>query len=327
MKNKFNVKILEGKGYIKPILDYLEKECGLEIKSSKLNNHIWFYKGILKERKKQLDVAVVGYGGSGKDLRALPTPLQTELLPLVFDHWHKISNGDKAIPLLILGHSFDEVFLRKIRLLSAAILDIRLIQFINVIRFISLDRRLKEFEENYNNNFRKSVYIKDERNDLNSAVVKYLNSGKKLSGNSYDVLDCEVSAGEGTKKSEAIDILALESERRWLTVIELKYGQIRDRRLKSVIFQGLDYCNWVEDHKRGLAMLFSPKYRIDTRRRTRLILINGPEKFPSFHKNFAKAWNIRDRYQEIELYYTNDRIPLEIRLFAKTVRAYGKKEN
>jgi hypothetical protein len=36
------------------------------------------------------------------------------------------------------------------------------------------------------------------------------------------VLDWEVPAGEGTKKSEAIDILALEREQKWLTVIELK---------------------------------------------------------------------------------------------------------
>lgn len=320
-KEKFDVKVLERRMYIKPILSYLKEECSLKIESSKLDNHIWFYEGILKEKKKQLPVALVGYGGSGKELRDLPTPLQTELLPLVFEHWKEISRGNNAIPLLIIGHSFDEVFLRKIRLLNVAIPDVRLIQYINVCRFSTLDSRLKDKKDHYENELRKRVYIKDEKDDLHSAVVKYLESGKKLGGNCYDVLDCEVPAGEGTKKSELIDILALECERRWLTVIELKYEKITHRRLKSVIFQGLDYCNWVEDHKRGLAMLFSPEYRIDVRRRTRLILINGPEKFPSFHEEFANDYFNHDHYQEIELYYTNNKIPLKVKPFSKKEKA------
>jgi hypothetical protein len=65
-------------------------------------------------------------------------------------------------------------------------------------------------------------------------------------------------------------------------------------------------------------MLF-PEHTIDVRRRTRLILINGPEKFPELHKEFAKASNIHDRYQEVELYFTNDHLPLVINQFIKTL--------
>jgi hypothetical protein len=62
---------------------------------------------------------------------------------------------------------------------------------------------------------------------------------------------------------------------------------------------------------RSLLMLL-PRHKIDTRRRTRLILINGPKKFPTFYGDFIRSWQERDRYQEIELYYTNDRIPITI---------------
>jgi hypothetical protein len=320
---RFDVKALERYEFVNYIVEYLKNNIGVTIESPNYSNHLAFYKGYIRVKNKQLPAAIVGYGGSGTDLRDLPTPLQTELLPLVFEHWNKISAGNSAIPLIIVGHSFDEVFLRKIRLLKIAVPDIRLIQFINVYRFESLQERFRRIKDYYETNLTKAVKIKNEVMDFQAAVVEYLKSGGELGGYGYDVLDCEVPAGEGTKKSEVIDILALERKRKWLTVIELKYEKLLNARLQSVIFQGLDYCNWVEDHKRGLAMLFL-EHTIDVRRRTRLILINGPEKFPESHKEFAKACNLHDRYQEVELYFTNDRIPLVLNQFIKTVKRSGK---
>lgn len=316
---RFDVKVLERYEFVNYIVEYLKNNIGVTIELPNYSNHLAFYKGSICVKNKQLPAAIIGYGGSGTDLRDLPTPLQTELLPLVFEHWNKISAGDSAVPLLILGHSFDEVFLRKIRLLKIAIPDIRLIQYINVLRFKTLQESFQCIKEHYENNLTKTVKIKNEVTDFQAAVVEYLKAGGELGGYSYDVLDCEVPAGEGTKKSEVIDILALERKRKWLTVIELKYEKLLNARLQSVIFQGLDYCNWIEDHKRGLAMLF-PEHAIDVRRRTRLILINGPEKFPESHKEFAKACNLHDRYQEVELYFTNDHIPLVLNQFIKTVK-------
>lgn len=315
-KNRFNVKTLERYEFVNYIVEYLKNNIGVTIESSSYSNHLIFYKGSIRVKSKQLPAAIVGYGGSGTDLRDLPTPLQTELLPLVFKHWNEISAGNSAVPLLILGHSFDEVFLRKIRLLKIVVPDIRLIQFINVYRFESFKERFKRIRDHYENNLTKAVKIKNEVMDFQSAVVEYLKAGGELGGYSYDVLDCEVPAGEGTKKSEVIDILALERKRKWLTVIELKYEKLLNARLQSVIFQGLDYCNWVENNKRALTMLFL-EHAIDVRRRTRLILINGPEKFPEPHKEFTKACNLHDRYQEVELYFTNDRIPLVLNQFVK----------
>ena len=316
-RKRFDVTVLERYEFVDYIIDYLRKVSELNVISSKVDKHIRFMKAETNEKKEMISAAVIGYGGSGKDLRDLPTPLQTELLPLVFRHWHKVSGGDKKVPLVILGHSFDEVFLRKIRLLNVAIPDLRLIQFINVYRFNSINDRVNAIKGHYKNSLMKDKKIKNEVNDLQSAVVEYLKAGGKLGGQSNHVLDCEVPAGEGTIKSEVIDILALEKKRRWLTVIELKFEKLTNVRLQSGIFQGLDYCNWVEDHKRGLNMLF-PKHKIDTRRRTRFIIINGPEKFPQFHKDFAKSCVKKDRYQEIELYYTNSVIPLRVSLFDKT---------
>lgn len=313
---RFDVKLLERYEFVDYIVEYLKNNLGAVIEAKNSSNHLAFYKATICDRNKQISAAIVGYGGSGTDLRDLPTPLQTELLPLVFEYWHKISAGSSAIPLIILGHSFDEVFLRKIRLLKVTIPDIRLIQFINVYRFESIKERFRRIKEHYETNLTNAVKIKNEVMDFQAAVVEYLKSGGELGSYNYDVLDCEVPAGEGTKKSEVIDILALERKRKWLTVIELKYEKLLNARLQSVIFQGLDYCNWVEDHKRGLAMLF-PEQAIDVRRRTRLILINGPDKFPESHKEFAKACNLHDRYQEVELYFTNDRIPLVLNRFVK----------
>lgn len=311
---RFDVGVLTRHEFVDHVIDYLGQVSELNIVSSKVDEHIKFFKAMIKEKRQTIPAAVVGYGGSGKDLRDLPTPLQTKLLPLVFRHWHEIAEGNKKIPLLILGHSFDEVFLRKMRILNVAIPDLRLIQFINVHRFNSINDRFNTINNHYVNSLMKDKKIKNEVNDLHTAVVEYLKAGGELGGRSYHVLDCEVPAGEGTVKSEVIDILALEKKRRWLTVIELKFEKLTNASLQSVIFQGLDYCNWVEDHKKGLNMLFS-KYKIDTRRRTRLIIINGPEKFPQFHKDFADSCIKKDRYQEIELYYTNSSIPLRISPF------------
>ena len=58
-------------------------------------------------------------------------------------------------------------------------------------------------------------------------------------------------------------------------------------------------------------MLF-PQHSINTSHRTRLIIINGPEGFPEFHEEVVKACFKKDRYQEIELYSTNDKIPLKV---------------
>jgi len=310
-RKRFNANCLERYEFVDFILQYLRKTCELSPASSRVSNHLKFIKGTFFEKKKHHSVAIAGYGGSGKDIRALPTPLQTELLPLVFAHWDRVSKGDKKLPLLILGHSFDEVFLRKINLLSAAIPDIRPIQYVNVVRFDSLEDRARRLDGHYQVLLAKNEKIKNEVYDFQAVVVEYLKAGGDLGGHQYQVLDCEVPAGEGTVKSEMIDILALERKRKWLTVIELKYEKLTSSRMQSVIFQGLDYCNWVENHKRGLAMLF-PKYKIDTRRRTRLILANGPEGFPKFHRDFAEACAARDRYQEIELYAGTDSPPLKM---------------
>jgi len=315
-KQRFNVKVLERYEFVDYIIEYLKTQIGAAVDLPAYSNHLVFYKATIRDKNNQIPTAIVGFGGSGTDLRDLPTPLQTELLPRVFDHWNTISGGNVRIPLIILGHSFDEVFLRKIRLLKIAIPEVRLIQFINVDRFRSLETRLQKISDHYGKSLIKGEKIKNEVMDFQSAVVEHLKSGGELGGRTYDVLDCEVPAGEGTKKSEMIDILAIERKRKWLTVIELKYEKLQNVRLQSMIFQGLDYCNWVEDHKRGLAMLF-PKHVIDARRRTRLILINGPEGFPEAHKEFARACNLQDRYQEIELYFTNDSVPLSFATFFK----------
>ena len=316
-RQRFDVRVLERYEFVDYIINHLKNTLELRIETSKIDNRLKFSQATVNDKNRRLKVAVVGYGGSGKNLRDLPTPLQTELLPLVFNFWHKVSKGNVKTPLLILGHSFDEVFLRKMRLLNDAIPDLRLIQFINVYRFSSIKRRFDMYDYHCQRHLAEKPSIRNEVNDFHPSIVDYLKADGELDGKKYYVLDCEVPAGEGTVKSEMIDVLALERKKRWLTVIELKYEKLDNRRLQSSIFQGLDYCNWVEEHKEGLAMLFSD-HKIDTRRRTRLIMINGPQKFAEFHKQIAHNVTLRDRYQEIEMYYSNDRYPLSLKLFVKT---------
>jgi hypothetical protein len=315
-RQRFNVRTLERYEFVDYIINHLKNILELRIESSRTDNHLKFSQATVKEKNKRIKIAIAGYGGSGKNLRDLPTPLQTELLPLVFNFWLKVSKGDIKVFLLVLGHSFDEVFLRKMRLLNDAIPNLRIIQFINVYRFSSIERRFLMYDEHCKKHLSSKNTIRNEVNDFHASIVDYLKKGGELNEKKYYVLDCEVPAGEGTVKSEMIDVLALERKRRWLSVIELKYEKLDNKRLQSSIFQGLDYCNWVEEHKEGLAMLF-PDHNVDTRRRTRLIMINGPQKFPEFHKQISRNVALRDRYQEIEMYYSNDAYPLSLKLFAK----------
>jgi hypothetical protein len=297
--------------FVKYIVDYLKNNCSFKIYPNKVENGLIFYEGTDSIGGKLSPVALVGYPGSRKDIRDLPTPWQTEVLPIIFRFWSELAKKNELVPLIILGHSFDEVFLRKVSLLRAAIKNIMMIQYINVRNIEHFEDQLVECRRHMENSLKKEIVIKNERGDLKSAVIDYLSSGNKLGQYDYEIIGIEVPAGEGTIKSESIDILALERQRHWLTVIELKYEDIGHRRLESSILQGLDYCRWIEENKRALAMLL-PMHKIDTRRRTRLVLINGPKKFPAFYGEFIKSWRERDRYQEIELYYTNDRIPVTI---------------
>ena len=297
--------------FINYIVDYLKNNCSVKVNHEKIENGLLFLEGTASIGRKLSPVALVGYPGSGKDIRDLPTPWQTEVLPILFRFWSELSKKNELVPLIILGHSFDEVFLRKVSLLRPAVKNIFMIQYINVWNINHLGDQLDQCGHHMENSLKKEAAIKNERHDLKSAIIEYLRIGNKLGQFEYEIIGIEVPAGEGTKKSESIDILALERQRHWLTVIELKYEDIGRRRLESSILQGLDYCRWVEENKRALAMLL-PKHKIDTRRRTRLILINGPKKFPTFYGDFIRSWQERDRYQEIELYYTNDRTPITI---------------
>jgi hypothetical protein len=313
-RERFDVRCLEKYQFVDYVIQYLKENNALLIKSNKVERHLKLLTGTVFENRKETKIACVGYGGSGSDLRALPTPLQTELLPFVFHFWNNVSDGDKSVPLLIMGHSFDEVFLRKMRLLGTAIPDLRLIQYINVLNLSYLEERINRMKEHNQKMVNEKKKIKCEVMDFQAAIIEHLVKDGRIGQEKYHVVDCEMPAGEGTKKAEVIDILALEVRRKWLNVIEVKFEKLNKPRTQGVIFQGLDYCNWVEEHKKGLAMIF-PDRKVDTRRRTRLLVINGPDGFPGFHKDVVNACVKKDRYQEIELYFTGNKLPLEFKRF------------
>jgi hypothetical protein len=261
------------------------------------------------DNKKTSIVPMGLYGGGGQELRHIPTPYLNNTLPKLYEFWRTFSHSEPGLPLFIIGHSFDEVFERKIRLLTPCIPNIRMLQYINVHRFFcfrtSIEERKTKIKKEYKELLTHRKTIKDERHDFIPAMHNYLSMGGELGGKKYEILDWEVQAGEGTKRAEKIDFLAVERSKKWLTVIELKFADLEDIRLKGSIFQGMDYCNWVEKHKYELAMIYSD-LKINTRHRTRLILINGPKGFPDYYSEIIKSFRSRDKYQEIELYSLNN---------------------
>lgn len=291
--------------------DKLQREKQRERQRKK--QYLQLYTAIFTENKK---VPVVLFGGTGQELRNISTPDLNNALPKIYEFWQECSKLNTLTPLFIIGHSFDEVFERKINLLTPRIPDIRMLQYINVHRFCSpktnFDKRKKEMEINYEL-LKSKGEIKDEKNDFMAAIHNYLSKdGRdgKLGDKKYNILDWEVQAGEGTKRAEKIDFLAVERSKKWLTVIEIKFATLNDQRLRGSIFQGMDYCHWVEKHKYELAMVYKDD-KIDTRRRTRLIIINGPKGFPDYYPKVVSSYSKKDKYQEIELYcLENASLPL-----------------
>jgi hypothetical protein len=180
-----------------------------------------------------------------------------------------------------------------------------MLQYIHVHRFFNFKTSITKREDNLIEKYNKlrigKRIIENEGNDLMSAFHNYLSAGKELGGSKYDIVDWEVQAAEGTNRAEKIDFLAIERSKKWLTVIELKFTSIKDIRLHGSLFQGMDYCNWVEKHKYELTMIYSNQ-KVHFRHRTRLILINGPEGFPNYYPEIIRNYRSKDRYQEIECY-------------------------
>lgn len=277
-----------------------------------IGQNLQLYTAIFAENKRHITVPVVLFGGTGQELRNISTPDLNNTLPKIYEFWVKITGLNTDAPLFIVGHSFDEVFERKIRLLCPCIPDIRMLQYINIHRFrnasTSTENRANKLVMKYEI-VKQKRNIENEEDDFMAAMYNYINNEGKIGDKNYRILDWEVQAGEGTTRAEKIDFLALERSKRWLTVIELKFTDLIDIRLQGSIFQGMDYCNWVEKHKYEIAMIYNnKKWKIDTRRRSRLILINGPDGFPSYYSRIVTCCKKIDRYQEIELYSLSDEV-------------------
>ena len=313
------------------------KEIGEHSRKNPFGEYLQLWTAKPIENKKNITIPIALYAHTGQKRKsAQPEDTQTkdartpglqasvlnDTLPKLYEFWQECSNSNPRIPLFIIGHSFDEVFERKIRLLAPCIPDIRMLQYINVHRFInsknSIEKRRSKVKKDYDNLSARKGKIKDERTDFMSAMHDYLSNGGELGGKKYDILDWEVQTGQGTKRAEKIDFLAVEKSKKWLTVIELKFARSTDTRLKAAIFQGIDYANWVEKHKYELAMIY-PKPKIHLRHRTRLILINGPKGFPGYYRNISGSYCSKDKYQEIEFYaLKNEFLPISpVKLFEK----------
>ncbi len=287
----------------KKTLSYFNNISCLKLKDS-YGKHLQLYTAILSEYSNNTTIAVASYSETGPELRHIATPVLNNTLPRIYNFWKQCSNSDPLIPLLVIGHSFSEVFERKISLLSPSIPIIYRIQYINVSRFFNYKTSRPAREKTIKKNFgmlESRGEIRNEEPDFMAAIYDYLCHGKEIGGKKYDVLDWEVQAGEGTKRAEKIDFLSVERSNRWLTVIELKFTNAEDIRLHGSIFQGMDYCNWVEKHKYELSMIYSD-HKVHTRHRTRLILINGPEGFPKYYPELIRNSYSKDKYQEIECY-------------------------
>jgi hypothetical protein len=285
-------------------------------KEASYGQYLQLWTATLIENKKNITVPIALYAGTGQKRRDIPTPDLNDTLPKLYEFWRKYSNSNPHIPLFIIGHSFNEVFERKLRLLGPCIPYIRILQYINVHRFFifktSIEERRSKMKKEYDKLSAGKRKIENEKCDFMSVMYHYLSNGGELGGKKYDILDWEVQAGEGTLRAEKIDFLAVERSKKWLTVIELKFADLKDKRLHGSIFQGMDYCNWVEKHKYELAMIYS-NHKIHTRHRSRLLLINGPKRFPDYYPKIRRSYCSRDKYQEIELYsLVNVLLPIDL---------------
>ena len=303
--------------YAKKTIKYFEKALTNFKVEEKYGRYLQLGSARFIENKKDLIVPIALYGGTGQLSRTIPASSINDTLAKLYKFWEKYAKPhqdvpenqtkpDPDFPLFVVGYALDEVFERKIGLLGPCIRDIRMLQYINVYRFFcsnsSMEKRTETMNKKYGDLLKRNGIIKNEKDDLMSAIHTYLTEGRNLDGRKYDILDWEVQAGEGHQRAEKIDFLAVEkSKRKWLTVIELKFTDLDDPRLQGSIFQGMDYCNWVERHKYELAMIYSDQ-KIHTRHRTKLILINGPDGFPDYYPDILEKYCSKDKCQEIELY-------------------------
>lgn len=70
-RQRFDVRTLDRYEFVDYVLEYLKNNIGITVESSNRSNHLAFYKGSIRVKNKQLPVAIIGYGGSGTDLRDL----------------------------------------------------------------------------------------------------------------------------------------------------------------------------------------------------------------------------------------------------------------
>jgi hypothetical protein len=297
-------------------LSYFKENLREPKKEASYGKYLQLWTATLIENKKHITVPIALYWGTDQKREDFSASSLNDTLPKLYEFWQKYSNSNLHIPLFIVGHSFDEVFERKLKLLSPCVPDIRMLQYINVSRFFnvktSIEERSSKIKKQYDNLFAGKRRIENEKHDFMAAMHNYLNNGGELGGKKYDILDWEVQTAEGSKRAEKIDFLAVERSKKWLTVIELKFTDLNDKRLLGSIFQGMDYCNWVEKHKYELAMIYS-NHNIHSRHRSRLILINGTKGFPDYYPKIIDSYCSRDKYQEIELYYLkNVLLPIDL---------------
>ncbi|MGC9469818.1 MAG: hypothetical protein ACP5HS_14580 [Anaerolineae bacterium] len=218
---------------------------------------------------------VVGFPGSPSQLttETFGTPyLRTILYPMV-DLYERIrhSYGDDAQSLYLLGVRFPDAVLRKFELLSSVVprLVVLTPDLLCDTSQIPLEVPTKVNEQ--------WVQVALRRRMMSTDGLRIPLAHKDIR---LDYLRHELSAAEGTRKREQLDLLGVDRLGGSLVVLEIKGPDCSRLELENLFFQGLDHLEWLESHKWSVKFVFDElgDKSIDITKPMRLVLgFFGPD--------------------------------------------------
>lgn len=222
----------------------------------------------ISKGNKSWEGLVVGFPGTKKQLSTefVGTPYIREILYPILDLHRRLQqyNRRKMPCIYLLGERFNDVFLRKFRLLNTVTPHV----------VVLTDDLLHCIKSN-------SFKVPAPQKKLNEAWIQYnlckkmlSNNGLSLCGITTKLLAFEVPTHEGTKNPERLDILGYDANDGTLIALELKGPDCGRVQLENLFLQGMEHRNWLEENKMAVKFMFEgPRGdKINTRKRVRLML-------------------------------------------------------
>lgn len=283
------------------------------IKTSNISGYLTKLPLFIAKGNKSWQGLVVGFPGDAKDIttRNVGTPFLRMLLYPILELFQRVNEhlNNDAKCVYFLGSRFPDVFVRKFKLLS--LLTPHLIILTN-----DLVKTIRDYSPEISkpqNNKLESLYQQKLCAAMNSegGLSVPTASGQIKIG----YISHKVRTAEGTKNPEELDILGYDTKNNSLVVFEIKGPSCKKNQLENLFLQGLDHRNWIEDNKMAIKFIKEGPQgkKINTRKRTRLILGFCNEEIPPLFHELRNTLVRKDKYVEIDfvnIRLNNDKIEL-----------------